>query len=184
MKPLFLALIIGMASQSSLSSYEQAFPKTDAGVLEIKTLPASRMIVSESGGHYFAGNNGLFRPLFRYISRENIAMTTPVEAEMMPGKMYFHIGPDAADRELNATDDVRVVEIPERVVASIGVRGAYTEANFTRSCGQLQAWLEGHPVYKANGEARGIFWNGPYVPWFLKHFEVHVPVVKRNKDGD
>jgi hypothetical protein len=33
-----------------------------------------------------------------------------------------------------------------------------------------------NPAYEAIGEARGIFWNGPFIPGFFKRFEVHIPV--------
>jgi len=173
-----------MTLQGTTHAYDQAFAKTDVGTIELKTIPASRLIVSESDDHYFKENNGLFRPLFRYISRNDIAMTTPVEAEMMTGKMYFYLGADAKGRELPATEEVRVIEMPERKVASIGVRGGYSEENFAAALDKLEAWLAKHPTHKASGAARGIFWNGPYVPWFLKRFEVHLPVVERSQNAD
>lgn len=184
MKLYFLIILIGMTLENTTHANEQAFDKTDVGTIELKTIPASRLIVSKSDDHYFSEHNGLFRPLFRYISQNDIAMTTPVEAEMMPGKMYFYIGSDAIGRKLSETRDVSVVEMPERKVASIGVRGAYSEENFSAALKELETWLEKHPTKKAGGAARGIFWNGPYVPWFLKRFEVHLPVVERRKDAD
>ncbi|MFU8848948.1 MAG: heme-binding protein [Opitutales bacterium] len=184
MKVLILLLLTAMSLQSTATANDQAFPKTNVDNMELKTIPASRLIASESSGHYFKENNGLFRPLFRYISQNNIAMTTPVEAEIMPGKMYFYIGGDAAERELKPTETVRVLEIPERLVASIGVRGSYSEKNFNEALKKLESWLENHPTHKASGEARGIFWNGPFTPGFFKRFEVHLPVVERIKYAD
>ena len=167
-----------------MSAAEKAFPQTAVNAVELKMIPASKLIVSQSNGHYFRGNNGLFRPLFRYISQNDIAMTTPVEAEMMPGKMYFYIGGDAAERELSSNEEVEVLELPERLVASIGARGGYSESNFNEAREALEAWLAEHPTHKADGAARGIFWNGPYVPAFLKRFEVHIPVVAKTNDDD
>lgn len=57
---------------------QQAFPPTAFGVCELKTLPAGMLLKSEGSGDYFTEANGLFRPLFNYISSHNIAMTTPV----------------------------------------------------------------------------------------------------------
>lgn len=184
MKVLFLLLISAMSLQSTATAYDQAFPKTTVGSMELKTIPASRLIASESSGHYFSENNGLFRPLFRYINQNDIAMTTPVEAEIMPGKMYFYIGGDAAERELKSTDTVRVMEMPERLVASIGARGSYSEENFNEALKKLEDWMKNHPTHVARGQARGIFWNGPFTPGFFKRFEVHLPVVERSKDGN
>ena len=184
MKTRLLLILAYFTSLCAMSAYEQAFPKTPPGTMELKTIPASKLIATQSDGHYFKENNGLFRPLFRYISQNDIAMTTPVEAEMMPGKMYFYIGGDAAKRDLESTEKVSVVELPERTVASIGVRGAYSESNFKEAQKKLEAWLKEHPTHMASGEARGVFWNGPMMPGFLKSFEVHLPVIERSKDAN
>jgi len=174
-KPLSLYLCLALIPLMS-SAYEQAFAKTDAGAFEVKTLPAARLIATHSERGYFDSNNGLFRPLFRYISSRDIAMTTPVEAEMEPGVMYFYIGTDVSREKLEATEDVSVHELPERLVASHGVRGSYRENNFEEAKLALQAWLATNKNYEAIGEPRGIFWNGPFMPGFFKRFEVHIPV--------
>lgn len=177
MKNLLILLLLAIFPLMS-SAYEQAFPKTASGTYEIKTLPAARLIATQTDDPYFEGNNGLFRPLFRYIQANDIAMTTPVEAEMDPGVMYFYIGSEVDDAVLKETDQVSVHEIPERTVASFGVRGGYSEDNFEEAMHKLKAWLRKNKEYEAIGEPRGIFWNGPYVPGFFKRFEVHIPVRK------
>ena len=163
------------------SAYEKAFPQTDVGEFEIKTLPAARLIASRTDAAYFDENNGLFRPLFRYISSRDIAMTTPVEAEMEPGVMYFYIGSEVSTEALDATENVSVHELPERLVASFGARGSYSERNFKEATAKLRAWLGNHPNYESAGEPRGIFWNGPFMPGLFKRFEVHIPVKLEEK---
>ena len=158
------------------SAYEQAFAKTNVGEFEIKALPAARLIACQTDAAYFEDNNHLFRPLFRYISSRDIAMTTPVEAEMNPGVMYFYIGSEVGSDALDTTESVSVHEIPKRLVASLGVRGGYSEHNFNKASAKLNAWLLKNPVYEATGKVRGIFWNGPFIPGFFKRFEVHIPV--------
>ncbi|ADE55181.1 heme-binding protein [Coraliomargarita akajimensis] len=160
-----------------MQAYEQAFPKTPANEIEIKTLPAATLIASTSEKGYFESNNGLFRPLFRYIQKNDIAMTTPVEAEIDPGIMYFYIGGDAAERELESTDEVRVQKLPERTVLSIGIRGGYTESRFNDARAKLQQWLTSQEKFTATGEARAIYWHGPFTLAPFKHAEVHIPVV-------
>jgi hypothetical protein len=103
-------------------------------------------------------------------------MTTPVEAEINPGVMYFYIGANVSSDALDATDHVSVYGLPERLVASLGVRGGYKERNFNKAADKLGAWLLKNPTYEAIGEARGVFWNGPFIPGFFKRFEVHIPV--------
>ena len=158
------------------SALEQAFAKTHVGEFEIKDLPAARLIACQTDAAYFEDNNRLFRPLFQYISSRDISMTTPVEAEMNPGVMYFYIGAEVSNAALDATESVSVHELPERRVASFGVRGGYSEHNFNKASAKLSAWLLKNQDYKAAGTVRGIFWNGPFIPSFFKRFEVHIPV--------
>jgi hypothetical protein len=159
-----------------MSAAEKAFPQTDVGVAEIKSLPAAHLIASQSEQSYFSNGNGLFRPLFRYISSRDIAMTTPVEAEMEPGIMYFYIGEEAVDRAQNGNDEVTVHTLPERLVASYGVRGGYNERNFDKADAKLREWLSTQSNYQIAGDARGVFWNGPFMPGLFKRFEIHIPI--------
>ena len=156
--------------------YEQAFPPTAPGVIEIKELPASRWLVARSDESYHDRANGLFSQLFAYLRANEVKMTVPVQADMKPGAMRFHVGKSDAVRSLPDTDTVKVEEMPARTVASAGVRGGYTEKNFAEAESRLKTWLSARPQYEADGPAYGVFWNSPFVPWFVKRSEVHIPV--------
>lgn len=157
-------------------AYEKAFPATDAGEIEVKTIPERTLIVAQRDQSYFEANNALFGRLFRYIKDNDVSMTVPVKADVNPGKMYFYVGNEDALKDLKDTDAVKVVTEPERVVMSIGVRGKYSESNFEEARELLFDELAGSEQWKKSGEAYAIYWNGPYVPDFMKRFEVHVPV--------
>lgn len=159
-----------------MPAIEQAYPKTAVGALEIKTLPAATLIAANSDQAYFNSSNGLFMPLFRYIKSRDIAMTTPVEAEIEPGVMYFYIGGDADPEILTGSEGVTVHSLPSRQVASIGVRGSYSQQNFLQAKEQLEVWLATQEDFVPAGPARASFWNGPMMPGFFKRFEVHIPV--------
>ena len=178
---LFFFLLV---NPTTMSAAEQAYPKTDVGGIEIKTLPAATLIVSKSEKPYFEKDNQLFRPLFRYIQARDIAMTTPVEAEMDPGEMFFYIGAEVDTDKLTDTDTVAVRKLPERTVASIGVRGSYSTSNFDEATAQLKQWLADEEDWQATGTARAVFWDGPFTLWFLKQFEVHIPVQRRSSQKD
>ena len=167
-----------MSSQIT-SAYENAFPKTDVGTIETKTLPAAKLLVASSDNDYFEGNNNLFRPLFRYIQANDIPMTIPVEAEIDPGAMYFYVGSDHADRKLENTDEVNVIELPERTVLSLGVRGNYNSENFDAAQKTLLAHLAEQDEWVQTDPARAIYWNGPFTIGFLKRSEVHIPVERK-----
>ena len=176
-----------------------AFPPTEPGVTELKTLPAGLLVRSETKGDYFEQSGVLFRPLFRYIKRKDIAMTTPVEAQVGDtSAMYFWIGeaerskaetdlpptappsdavPPPADSNQTATPEgVVVLTRPERLVISHGGRGGYSRDHFEAALITVQAWLANHPDLEAAGEPSAIYWSGPFMPGFLKRYEVHLPV--------
>jgi len=162
---------------TSVMAYEAIYPATPVGEVQVRTLPAATGLVARVEGAYFAHANTLFRRLFSYIGQHGIAMTVPVEARMQPGEMMFFAG--AADHAKCVTNDaqVSVLPIPPRTVVALGARGGYTAENFAETAAALQAWLDQHPQYLASGPAYGVYWNGPFRPWFLKRYEVHVPVI-------
>ncbi len=163
-------------SLTTMTATKEAYPKTSVGEFEIKTLPSATLIVSRSDQGYFEEDNQLFRPLFRYIQDRNIPMTTPVEAKMEPGEMFFYIGEGIEAETPEDTDSVTVQKLPQRTVASLGVRGSYSASNFEEAKKRLEEWLARQTEWKPAGDAKGVFWDGPFTLWFLKRFEVHIPV--------
>ena len=158
---------------------EEAYPRTGTGDIEVKQLPAARLLLAESPKGYFESNNGLFMRLFRYIDSHQIPMTAPVEARMQPGVMVFYVDVRSAERkDLNSTEQVKLADVAARWVAAIGIRGSYSQENFNEGLEKLRAWLKQHPEYVVKGEPYGVYWNSPFVPFFLKHSEVHIPVEK------
>jgi len=159
-----------------MTATEQAFPPTEVGVIEVKTLPAATLIRSGGVENYFRANGRLFQPLFRYISQHDIAMTTPVEAHIEPGEMLFYLGSDAAARPLPPARGVEIVEYPTRQVVSIGLRGGYSVEQFEEGKAALTTWLAQQNDWRAIGKARAIYWHGPRTPWFMRRAEVHLPI--------
>lgn len=170
--PLLLPVVSAMAT-------EQAFPPTAPGTAEVKTLPAGVLLKSSGRGNYFEQSDGLFMPLFRYISRHNIAMTTPVEAKIDDAAMYFWVAESQHAKVAGSEGAVEVQRIPERKVASLGAKGSYSRKNFEKTRSELLAWLAQRPDLESQGEPYAVFWHGPFTPWFAKRYEVHLPVRAR-----
>lgn len=166
-------------------SAEKAFPQSPAGRPEIKVLPAGMLLKSAAKGDYFESANGLFRPLFKYISKNDIAMTTPVEAQVggPQAAMYFWVAQSERGKVRGGDGGVEVVELQERRVASLGARGGYSRENFETTRGELERWLAGRGEWEAAGPAYAVYWNGPFTPAFLKRYEVHVPVRARGGEA-
>lgn len=169
-------LLLLICLHSSAVAYEQAFPPTPPGRTELKTLPAGTLLKASAEGNYFAESNRLFRPLFSYISANDIKMTVPVEAQIDHAAMYFWVAPSELTKVRPARDDVEVIQIPERRVAALGARGSYSPENFAKTRAALLAWLALNPEVEAAGPAYAVYWNGPFTLWWRKEYEVHVPV--------
>ncbi len=155
---------------------ETAFPPTAPGVAEFKTLPAGVLLRTTGRGNYFEEANGLFRPLFGYISSRKIAMTTPVEVRVAPAAMYFWVAASERPKVSGGTTEVEVIDVAERHVASLGVRGSYSRENFEQARDRLLAWLAHQPGVEAAGEPYAVYWDSPFTLWFAKRAEVHIPV--------
>jgi hypothetical protein len=174
--PLFLFFMASLFP-SFAQGVEDAYPRTAPGELEVKSLPAARLMVAESPQAYFSANNNLFGKLFRYISKNNIPMTAPVEARLQPGVMVFYMDAGSAKRvDLLPGNEVKLEDVPVRQVAAIGIRGSYSQENFREAEEKLRAWVKARPGLEVTGEAYGVYWNSPFVPFFLKQSEVHLPV--------
>ncbi len=155
------------------------FDKTPVGEIKIIDLPERIALEAKSSGSYFQSDNGLFRKLFRYISQNDVAMTTPVEADINPGKMRFFVGLKDRTKDISSTSDVEVRKIAPLKVVAIGVRGSYSVKRFMENKQKLLNWLAKEKKYEIAGEAYAVYWDGPFVLGFFKRSEVHLPIQLR-----
>lgn len=175
---LMLLILICLSVTLPANAYESAYTKTPVDKYEFKELPPSRILETSDKGEYFDQSNQLFRRLFDYISDQKISMTVPVEADMNPSTMRFYIGEREKNRSFSDTATVTVKDYPARTVVSLGARGGYSRKNVMDKVEQLEQWVETQHNIRPAGEAYVVFWNGPFTLWFLKRFEVHIPVEK------
>ena len=140
--------LIGLSVLCSLlpaTAYESMHNKTPVGKIIVIDLPNRTALEATSQSGYFDSDNGLFRKLFKYISSNDVSMTTPVEAEINPGKMRFFVGQKDLQKKLVSNKSVKVVKVPKQKVLSIGIRGSYTKEAWTAfqelSCYWLQCFV-------------------------------------------
>lgn len=175
-----LLLIAGWGLPWAASAYESAYPMTPAGFCEIKTLPAGTVLRTSGPGEYFQENNGLFMRLFNTINQNKVPMTVPVEARMKPGTMVFYLDEASAQRKnLQLPKGVQRKILPERTVASVGIRGGYSRESYETNLVKLRAWLTRQSSWAEAGEPYAVYWNSPFMLPFLKRSEVHIPVVRK-----
>jgi effector-binding domain-containing protein len=160
----------------NLMGFEAMHEKTPVGEIKVLQLPARTALEANAGQSYFSENNGLFRTLFRYISKHDLSMTTPVEAEIEPGKMRFFVGGKDANKSRPSTDTVSVKELEPMLVLAIGIRGSYDEENFRKNQDRLFRWIEEQTTYEPAGDPYAVYWDGPFIPWLLKRSEIHLPI--------
>ena len=173
------SLLLTLILNSHAMAYEEAYPKSETGIIQILNLPPARLLEAEMDGTYFQNSNGLFSRLFDYIRTNEIAMTVPVEGNLGQAKMRFYVGSDVSSN-IEDTDTVRVMNFEARTVLSVGSKGTYSEVNIGKAKTLLDEWLENQTSWTRSGEAYAVFWNGPFTPWFMKRFDVHIPVKSRN----
>ena len=155
------------------------------GNTEIRRYP--RWVIARVDGY----GDGGFNLLFRFITGNNrqksdIAMTAPVVSEqiamtapvlsetgsiafIMPEGYTIETTPEPLD------DRVKIVEIPERVVAALRFSGRWSTSLFKKKSKELLDEIKNAGL-KLNGQVFSMRYNGPYTPWFLRRNEVAVEV--------
>jgi len=155
------------------------------GKLEIRRY--SILILARVDGY----GDGGFNILFQFITGNNrqkskvnmtapvvsqqIEMTAPVLSEtgsiafVMPEGFTLETTPEPLD------DRVKVVEIPERVVAALRFSGRWSKSIFKKKSGELLKELEKAGI-KTVGQVFSMRYNGPFTPWFLRRNEVAIVV--------
>lgn len=181
MKQYLFVLLFVSTTVYSLG-YEKAFQKTPAGKVEIKTIPSSTKLTTSTDGEYFDNSNKLFLRLFDYIKENKIKMTVPVEGGLDKSTMSFYLGDTAKKELLKNSKGVIVTKTEEYTVASIGARGSYSAKNIRASEQKLLDWLNKHKEYSQTGSPYAIFWNSPFMIGFLKRYEIHIPVIKKDEE--
>lgn len=170
-------------------------PPTPPGAIELKHYPTLRR--AEFSGNGDSGRMGQrgFWPLFLHITRNDIAMTAPVEMEFEASESPENAdeqdtGPDGAQAWTMAflyhsPDDgptrndgpVRVIDTEPATYLSIGVRGRRGWTGIDELVGQLDAWLDSQDEWKRSGAPRTLGYNGPNVRIVDQWWEVQVRVV-------
>ncbi|MCU0255042.1 MAG: heme-binding protein [Acidobacteria bacterium] len=130
---LCLAALLFALAGSPAMAYESNYPPTEVGVIEVKELPAARVMESAGGADYFEARNGPFMVLFDYIREHDLAMTVPVEADPRPARMRFFVERDHAGAPTRARTTKRGSR--RSVPGWPSTRSTRPRANPTRSTG-------------------------------------------------
>jgi hypothetical protein len=172
---------------------------TPPGMIELKTYPVVRRAEYSAKGSTNFGMNVGFWPLFNHIKDRDIAMTSPVEMDYRPDGERTPLDPmeDAGGSwtmsflyrttDLGPTGEdgrIKVVDLPELTVVSIGMRGGYGMGTVNAGLEKLREWFASQDQWEPAGNPRGLNYNGPQVPMRNKWSEVQVPVRRKAKKAD
>lgn len=157
---------------------------TPPGAVELKHYPTIRRAEFRASGN--AGSMGQrgFWPLFQHISRNDIAMTAPVEMEYADTDgddqtdqwtmaFLYHTpenGPTGTDGQ------VVIVDTQPKTFLSLGVQGRQGWTQVEELAKTLDAWLATQTDWQRTGEARTLGYNGPNIPMKNQWWEVQIPV--------
>ncbi len=184
------ALLFGAYGTAS-APLPDGFPAPTAdGTIEIKQYPEYRAATVQIAGDLGSASSRAFSPLFRHISSNDISMTAPVEARYPSATLqegaptqgdaavsFLYRSPDIVPKAVEG--NVQIEDLPPMTALSLGVRGGYDYESYVRGVRQLQGWLAQHPEYGVVGPPRRFFYDGPYVPDFLKRSDIQIPVERR-----
>ena len=155
------------------------------GKTEIRRYP--RLVVARVEGY----GDGGFSMLFRYITGNNrqksdIAMTAPVVSEQIAmtapvlsetGSSAF-IMPEGCTLETTPEpidDRVKIVEVPERVVAALRFSGRWSDSIFKKKSEEMLKELAEAGI-ETSGQVFSMRYNGPFTPWFMRRNEVAIEI--------
>jgi effector-binding domain-containing protein len=109
------------------------------------------------------------------VVSEQIAMTAPVLSEsdslafVMPEGLTLETTPQPLDER------VKIVEIPERIVAALRFSGRWSNSIFKNKSKELREELKKAEIETA-GQVFTMRYNGPFTPWFMRRNEVAIEV--------
>ena len=175
----------------------EGFPDPTApGVVEVKQYPAYRSAKVEGEGMSLDSGDFLFWPLFRHISRKDIAMTAPVintydDPKMLSGEdargkvamEFLYRRPDQGETGADG-NLVDVQDHPAAQFVCLGYRGRMSEETIRKGYDKLQTWLSEHEdEWKTSGPPRRLGYNGPMTPEAERNWEIQIPIEPADSDA-
>ena len=207
---LALAMMLAACAHAEEATEMPAFTViAEDGAAEIRAY--APMIVAEvtvEAPSVAEAANAGFRPLANYIfganaPRQKIAMTSPVTAAPK-GQTIAMTAPVTAAAEASvagsyvfrfimptewtmdtlpapANRDVRLVPVPGRTIAVYRYTGGDSEDKRNKAEAAARA-LAGAAGYRVTGAPEWAGYDAPFVPFFLRRYEIMLPVESANKE--
>jgi hypothetical protein len=124
-----------------------------------------------------------FRPLFNYISQNNISMTAPVlqvpvKSNLWKISFVMPSGSDIASLPISKNSDVEIKQIPQGFYACLKFSGNFSELKIEKNLKLLRSALAIESIKEIGNENnwRSARFDPPFKPSFLKRNEIQIPV--------
>jgi effector-binding domain-containing protein len=138
--------------------------------------------VSVEGSMSNSGSYG-FRPLFNYISQNNISMTAPVlqvpvKSDLWKISFVMPSGSDIASLPISKNSDVEIKQIPQGFYACLKFSGNFSEIKIEKNLKLFRSALARESIKEIGNENnwRSARFDPPFKPSFLKRNEIQIPV--------
>ena len=166
---------------------------TEPGKVEVKHYPAYRSAVARGAKGGYNADTGLFYPLFFHITRNDIAMTTPVvstyeasivkepkgKGEMSMEFVYKSTDLGQTGRGFGA---VKVEDHPASDFVCLGVQGDIEADRMKLAVEVLEKWLADHKnEWQQAGPIRRLGYHAPMTRRDERLWEVQIPIKRTPK---
>ena len=154
--------------------------KSQDGIEVREYAPCVIAEVTMSGDPSRVGNKA-FGPLVGYISKNKIAMTSPVLQEQSQASGEWNVAfvlPDGQElRQLPQPQDARVTlrHVPEQLCIAATWSGSWRYSEVEKRIAALREKLV-EMGFRSVGEPRWARYDPPWKPWFLRRNEVIIPI--------
>lgn len=142
--------------------------------------------VNVEGSLSTAGSYG-FRPLFNYISQNNIAMTAPVLQVPVKNNLWkisFVMPSDSniSSLPIDNNAEVEIKQLPQSFYACLRFTGNYAQEKLEKNIKLLKNALLRESISEIgfDNNWRSARFDPPFKPSFLKRNEVQIPVEWKN----
>ena len=142
--------------------------------------------VSVEGSLSTAGSYG-FRPLFNYISQNNISMTAPVlqvpvKSNLWKISFVMPSGSDISSLPTAKNAEVEIKQLPQSFYACLKFTGSYSQEKLEKNIKLLKNALLRESISEIgfDNNWRSARFDPPFKPSFLKRNEIQIPVEWKN----
>jgi effector-binding domain-containing protein len=138
--------------------------------------------VSVNGSMSSAGSYG-FRPLFNYISQNNISMTAPViqipvKNDQWKISFVMPSGSDIKSLPISKNSEVEIKHLPQGYYACLKFSGNFSDIKLEKNLKLLKNAIARESIKEIGNENnwRSARFDPPFKPSFLKRNEIQIPI--------